>query len=52
MNVILSEAKNPATSTNFELNLNTKFSVAFTANQHPKIIEVAGCFASLNVTIS
>jgi len=48
--VILSGAKNPATSTNFEVNLGAQFSLAFTGNPASVTIEVAGCFASLYMT--
>jgi hypothetical protein len=54
--VILSGAKNPATSTSFEVNCGDKISSRFPRDRHSKQIEVAGCLkawphASPRITI-
>jgi hypothetical protein len=49
-NVILSEAKNPATSTDFELDSPGLLCNILAAKSAPVMIEVAGCFAPLNMT--
>ena len=48
--VILSEAKNPAISTNFEVNLAWQSQALSQPNDDRNLVEVAGCFAPLNMT--